>query len=83
MKIRVVLVGCGGMSGAWLSTAQKMNDVELVGLVDIREEAAQKRAEDFELTGAEIGTDLQKMLDLVQLLFVKIEKLAAVLKKEI
>ena len=64
MKIRVVLVGCGGMSGAWLSTAQKMDDVKLVGLVDIREEAAQKRAEDFELTGAEIGTDLQKMLDL-------------------
>ncbi len=64
MKVRVVLVGCGGMSGAWLGSAQKMDDVELVGLVDIREESAQKRAEDFELTGAEIGTDLQKMLDL-------------------
>ena len=45
-KLKIVLVGCGGMSGTWLNVASKMDQVELVGLVDVREEAANKRAED-------------------------------------
>ena len=63
MKIKVVLVGCGGMSGAWLGAAQDMEDVELVGLVDVQEEAALKRAQDYDLHSAQVGTDLQEMLE--------------------
>ena len=61
-KLRVVLAGCGGISGAWLDPVRKMPDVEIVGLVDIREEAAAQRREKYELAGAAVGTDLRKML---------------------
>ncbi|MBD3183987.1 gfo/Idh/MocA family oxidoreductase [Candidatus Poribacteria bacterium] len=62
-KIRVVLTGCGGMSGRWLEVATKMSDVDIVGLVDIREEAAKKRAQDFSIDNPFIGTDLSAALD--------------------
>ena len=61
-KIRVVLAGCGGMSGRWMSVSKGMPEMEIVGLVDIREEAARKKAADFGFDAA-IGTDLKKMLD--------------------
>lgn len=61
--VRVVLAGCGGMSGAWLKVAKGMPDLEIVGLVDTREEAARKRAADFELPDAMIGTDLKSALE--------------------
>jgi predicted dehydrogenase len=62
-KIRAVLAGCGGMSGTWLRIAKSLPDVELAGLVDIREDAARKRAADFELEDVAIGTSLEAMLD--------------------
>jgi len=61
--IRVVLAGCGGMSGAWLKVAKEMPDLEIVGLVDIKEEAARRRAVDFDLPDALISTDLASALD--------------------
>ncbi len=59
--IRVVLVGCGGISRAWLKATQSMDDVVYVGLVDINREAAQKLAQEFGLQ-VPIGTDLEAML---------------------
>ena len=61
-KIKVVLAGCGGMSGRWLEVAKGMPEIEIVGFVDIREEAARKRANDFGFQNAVIGTDLKEML---------------------
>jgi len=61
-KVRVVLVGCGGMSGGWLKIASEIPGIEIVGLVDIREEAARKRAEEFKLSGAVVGKDLKAVL---------------------
>lgn len=61
-KIRTVLVGCGNMSRAWIEAASKIPAVELVALVDIFEEAAQKRAQEFHLTDAVISTDLTSVL---------------------
>ena len=61
-KLKVVLAGCGGMAGAWLKVARDMPALEIVGLVDLREEAAKKRAEDFELPDAQTGTDLAAVL---------------------
>ena len=61
-KIRTVLVGCGSMSGAWLDAALALPQVEIVGLVDVVEEAAQKKSVQYQLAQAAIGTDLQTVL---------------------
>lgn len=61
-KLRAVLVGCGGISTAWLDGAKKTPDLQMVGLVDIREEAARERAEQFRLKKVHIGADLEKAL---------------------
>ncbi|MFW6108727.1 MAG: Gfo/Idh/MocA family protein [bacterium] len=61
--LRAVLVGCGGMSKRWLQIANDLPDVQVVGLVDLREEAAWGRAEEFGLTQEHVGTDLAKALD--------------------
>jgi len=45
--IKVLLVGCGGMSKRWLSIAVNAPAVEVVGLVDVRREAAEQRAAEF------------------------------------
>src|SRR6478735_5195628 len=60
--LRAVLVGCGSISGAWLEGAKKTPDLRMVGLVDIREEAARERAEQFGLKKALISTDLERVL---------------------
>ena len=62
-RLKVVLVGCGGMSGTWLRVATQMDAVEVVGLVDIRPEAARQRAKEYSLEKAIIETDLKTMLD--------------------
>ncbi|MDP9383427.1 MAG: Gfo/Idh/MocA family oxidoreductase [Chloroflexota bacterium] len=61
-ELKAVLVGCGGISTAWLDPVTKMQDVRLVGLVDIVEEAARKRAEQYGLQDAVTGTDLRTVL---------------------
>jgi predicted dehydrogenase len=62
-KLKVVLVGCGAMSGAWLSAAKNIPDLEVVSLVDLRIEAAQARATEFGLHDAQVGTDLAMILE--------------------
>ncbi len=61
-KIRIVLVGCGSMSGAWLDAAQKSALAEIVGLVDIVEENARKKAYEFHLEHALISNDVESVL---------------------
>ena len=63
---RAVLVGCGGMSSAWLSACSQRNDVEIVGLVDIHEPTAERRAEEFELSNPVLGTNLKQVLKEVE-----------------
>jgi len=62
-KLRAVLVGCGGMSGAWLKAAEQIEAVEIVGLVDLMPANAEKRREEFGLDGVRTGTDLVEMLE--------------------
>jgi predicted dehydrogenase len=50
------------MSNVWLNVIKTLPDVELVGLVDIYEAAAQARAEQFGLSAAHVGSDFKKML---------------------
>ena len=61
--LRAVMVGCGGISGAWLVALKTMPEVELVGLVDLNEDAARRRAEQYELTQAVIDQDLSAILE--------------------
>lgn len=61
--IRAVLAGCGGMSAAWLRSAATIEGVEVVGLVDLNEEAARKRAAEYGLDTAHVGTELAPVLD--------------------
>ena len=50
------------MSGAWLDAALALPQVEIVGLVDVMEAAAQKKAAQYQLAQAVIGTNLQTVL---------------------
>lgn len=62
-KLRVVHCGCGGVSQAWLGSASMKELVEVVGLVDIKEEAARARRASAGLPDtAPVGTDLAAMI---------------------
>jgi predicted dehydrogenase len=65
-SLKMVLVGCGGISDAWIDALKGRPDVKLGGLVDLHHEAAAARAAKHGLTGIEIGTDLKKMLKAVR-----------------
>ena len=64
--IRALLVGCGGISGAWLQAIQKMPAVEIVAFVDIVQDAAQQRAREFGDDNVWVGTGLGTALDAVR-----------------
>lgn len=64
--VRSVLVGCGAMSATWLKAAANVEGLEVVGLVDLREEAARGRRHEFGLETAQVGTDLGGMLRLTR-----------------
>lgn len=63
---RAVLAGCGGMSKGWLEAitehALLKGRIEVVGLADLHLPTAQKRAAEFGLTDAVIGSDLDAVL---------------------
>lgn len=61
-ELKAVLVGCGQMSGAWLQAAAATPGLRIAGLVDLNEEAAQRKRDEFHLTGVPTDTDLRAML---------------------
>jgi predicted dehydrogenase len=61
--VEAVLVGCGAMSRAWLDAARQVEDLAIVGLVDLDPDRARGRAAEFGLETAETGTSLDLMLD--------------------
>ena len=65
-RVRAVLVGCGSISATWLNAAREIDDLEIAGLVDINEEAAGKRREEYGLSAAVVGTELAAVLDTVK-----------------
>ena len=64
--IRIVQVGCGGMSKHWLDAARQIPGLEVVGLVDIFEESARQRAAEQQLEQAIIGNNLARVLEQCQ-----------------
>jgi predicted dehydrogenase len=61
-NLKAVLVGCGGISKAWMDPVRHRQDVEIVGLVDLVRTSAEKRAAEYGLTGAVVDTDLAAVL---------------------
>lgn len=59
---RVVHVGCGGISRAWLNLEWLPERVEIVGFCDLNEEAAAARRDGSPWPEAAVGTDLDAML---------------------
>jgi len=57
-----VLVGCGSISRAWLDAIRDLPDVRIAGLVDICEDAARRRAEEYGWSDALVGCDLPGVL---------------------
>ena len=47
--LRVLQIGCGGITGAWLPPALENRDIEFVGLCDLFPEAAVKLRDKYEL----------------------------------
>ena len=63
---KIILVGCGGISRAWLNAVKDVPTLEMAGFVDIDEAAARVRAEEFGWTDAYISTNLGTTLQHVQ-----------------
>lgn len=65
---RAILLGCGSMSSEWLKSLRNhySEQVELVGLVDLRKEAAMGRAREFSLDSIWTGTSLDEALRATQ-----------------
>ncbi|RVA69852.1 Gfo/Idh/MocA family oxidoreductase, partial [Mesorhizobium sp. M7A.F.Ca.CA.001.11.2.1] len=64
--INAVLVGCGAMSKAWLDAAQQVDGLAIVGLVDLDADRARARAQEYGLTNAVIGSNLDAVLDQIK-----------------
>ncbi|MGQ9663571.1 MAG: Gfo/Idh/MocA family protein [Kiritimatiellia bacterium] len=64
--LKAVLVGCGSISAAWLKALKDIEDVAIVGLVDLRLEAARSRKAEFGLDAAQTGEELPTMLRLTR-----------------
>jgi predicted dehydrogenase len=62
-RVRVVLVGCGGMSRHWTEVSKAHEQLDLVGFVDMDESAARARAADYGDDSAVVGTELTQVLD--------------------
>jgi len=62
-KVKAVIVGAGGMGKAWGKNVKNSDDVDLVGWVDINEDAAKSAAENLGLPGVVTGSELGVVLD--------------------
>jgi predicted dehydrogenase len=61
--LKAVLVGCGAISEAWLKATSQMPDLQLVGFVDINEDAARKKASMYGAQNAIVSTEMQRVLE--------------------
>jgi predicted dehydrogenase len=62
IPLKIVCVGCGHIVEQWLRYATRKPGLEIVGLVDLKIENAEKWRDQFGLVDAQLGTDLSAML---------------------
>ena len=58
--VKVVVVGCGGMANTWVGEAMACPRIEVVGLVDMRREAAEAMAAKHELPPSLVHDTLER-----------------------
>ncbi len=61
--LRIVQIGAGGMGRAWLRVLADSTDVELVGIVDLDEEAAKRGALEYGDSALPVARHLGEVLD--------------------
>src|SRR3954449_8150100 len=59
---RALIVGAGSMGRAWGQNLRDCENVEVVGWVDLRPDAAAQAAEELGLRGVHTGPDLEKAI---------------------
>ncbi len=59
---KIVIVGCGGISNCWFHALKKIDEVAIVGLVDLNKASATQKKQEHQLADAAIGTDVEAML---------------------
>ncbi|NOZ22801.1 MAG: Gfo/Idh/MocA family oxidoreductase, partial [Planctomycetes bacterium] len=62
MAHKALIVGCGGMGKGWIKNVHGNPRAELVGVVDIRIEAAQAAAQEFGVDEGRAFDDLEKAI---------------------
>ena len=62
-KVTAVLVGCGSASKGWLDAAGDISNLEIIGLVDLKEKILLRRASEYGLEKTKIGTDFSSVLE--------------------
>lgn len=60
-KYKVVVAGCGGMANEWVKYAVTREDIQIVGLMDIREESAKAMADKYNIQ-CNTYTDIQEAI---------------------
>jgi predicted dehydrogenase len=58
---RVIVIGAGGISGAWLPSVVR-EGLQVVAIVDLNREAAERRIDEYKLAGAIASNDLDAVL---------------------
>jgi predicted dehydrogenase len=59
--LKIVVVGCGGISDLWFKGVKEVPDIAIVGLVDLYEASALKKKQEHQLAEAHTGTDMAAM----------------------
>ena len=66
-KLRIGIIGTGGISGSHIKTYKQQPDVELVAGCDLIPGKAEKKFAEFEIEGAKFFTDYKEMIDTMKL----------------
>ncbi len=61
-RLKIVVVGCGAVSRHWLDYTVTRDDCEIVGLVDINKENAEKTAQKYKLS-CEVFTNVTEAIE--------------------
>lgn len=63
--LRILVIGCGGISARWLKAVTTGTQAEICGLVDIKKENAERRAAEFGLK-VPVFTEIAKAIEAVK-----------------
>lgn len=66
-KMRIGIIGCGGIAGSHITAYKAQPDVEIVAACDLIEGKAEKRLTALGVTGAKFFTDYKEMINTMEL----------------